>query len=83
MSHPRSADCARRAAYINAVVGENARKARKELGLTQAQVSSMLGSGCESYYRGVESGVKQISLVRLVDIADALGVQPYQLLEGL
>lgn len=79
----RSEEATRKAAYINEVVGENARTIRVGQGLTQAQVSELLGSMCESYYRGIEAGLKQISLVRLVDIADVLGVHPGELLEGV
>lgn len=75
----------RRVQYIRSVVGENVRKIRKEQGLTQKQMGDLLigGPTHESYFRGIETGQKEFSLVRLVEIADTLGVTPSQLLEGI
>ncbi|MGB0972856.1 MAG: helix-turn-helix domain-containing protein [Mycobacterium sp.] len=85
MSQPYSHRRKQRAAHIFSVVGENIRTARVGEEVTQAQAAKLLGEDGthESYFRGVENGHKQISLVRLVEIADALGVAPESLLRGV
>lgn len=64
------------------ILGYNIRERRKALELTQAEASRLLGSAHESYFRSIENGHKEISLSRLIEIADVLGVKPGQLLEG-
>lgn len=85
MTRPYSTARKQRAQAIRDVVAVNARARRKELGLTQQQVSILLsGEGAhEAYYRGIETGTKEISLVRLVELADTLDVTASQLLEGV
>jgi transcriptional regulator with XRE-family HTH domain len=82
VSHPYPIDRKRRAAAINNIVGNNVRQRRKDLDLTQAEASKLLGCSHESYFRSIENGHKQISLTRLVEIADVLGVSAADLLEG-
>lgn len=67
---------------LRVIVAANCRKARAAAGLTQRQVSELFGA-TEGYYRGIEAGTKSFSLVRVIEIADALGVTVGQLLEGL
>ena len=85
MSQPYSAARARRASLVRKVIGENVREIRLHQGFTQAQFSKLLvgGPAHESYFRGIEAGLKEISLVRLVEIADTMGVPVARLLEGL
>lgn len=64
-------------------IGLNMRRVRKDMGYTQKEISYLLGSTSETYYRGVESGNKEISLLRLLEIADALGCPCADLLEGV
>lgn len=82
MTHPRSPERTAKSDTIYLIVADNARRARERAGMTRAEVSAVLGAG-ESYYRGVETCHKHISLLRLVEIADALGVTAGELLEGV
>lgn len=68
--------------YILTIIGENIKKARTDSGLTRNDLSSRF-STAESYIRGVENGQKDLSLYRLVEIADFLGVPVSSLLEGI
>ena len=58
----------------------NIRTARKESGLTQAQMAEKLDIS-ELYYGRLERGESCISLQRLAQIADALDVSAYSLLD--
>lgn len=70
------------AAYIHSVIADNIRRERVALGLTQRDAAALFGAG-ESYFRAIENGHKQLSLLRVVEIADVLGVSAAKLLEGL
>lgn len=82
MSQPYSSQRQDVAGHIRNVVGANVRRLRVQSGATQAEMSQMLRSH-ESYWRGVENGTKQFSLVRLVEIADCLSTSASTLLEGV
>lgn len=71
--------------YVRMIVGENIRKFRHLEGLTQKQLAELLvgGGTNESYFRSIENGHKAISLVRVVEVADTLGIPPADLLAGL
>lgn len=63
-------------------VGLNIREARKRKGLSQEALA--LASDLDrSYVGGVERGERNISIVNLKEIADALKVSLSELLEGL
>lgn len=80
---PRTSERQRKAEYICQKIGENIRKVRIKTPLTQADCSALIAGAGESYWRQVENGAKQFSLLRLVEIADALGVPAADLLEGV
>jgi transcriptional regulator with XRE-family HTH domain len=63
-----------------AIVGDNVRRFRQERGLTQEQ----LGFEAEidlTYVGGIERGRRNPSLMVMVRLADALGVEPERLLK--
>lgn len=64
-------------------VADNVRKRRIALGYTQLECARLLGVGHESYWRGLETASKGLSLERLIMVADVLGCKPGELLEGL
>lgn len=53
-------------------VGEEIRRARKELGLTQLEVAGRLGAS-QSYVANVEAGRENLTIGKLAQIAGALG----------
>lgn len=63
-----------------AIVGKNIRRLRKARGLTQEQLAEEAGMAMR-YLSGVERGEENPTLRFLVMIADALGVQPAELLK--
>jgi transcriptional regulator with XRE-family HTH domain len=68
----------RRAAQIQKHFGERVRELRKQKGLSQ----EALALSCEldrSYIGGVERGERNISLLNIQKIADALGISPREL----
>ena len=64
------------------IVGENIRRRRRALGLTQAELADRFDSH-ENFLGGVERGQRNISILNLCYLAAALGVDPAELLEGL
>jgi len=64
------------------IIGENIRKHREAQGCTQREMSVEFGAH-ESYFRGIENGQKELSLHRLIEIADMLGVPAGDLLENV
>jgi transcriptional regulator with XRE-family HTH domain len=62
------------------IVGKNIRRLRKARGLTQEQLAEEAGMAMR-YLSGVERGEENPTLRFLVMIADALGVQPAELLK--
>jgi len=57
----------------------NLKKWRKISGLSQKRLAEKCGTGC-SYIRQIEIGVGTPSLALLAKIAEALEIEPYQLL---
>jgi transcriptional regulator with XRE-family HTH domain len=53
-------------------VGEEIRRARRELALTQRELADRLGAS-QSYVANVEAGRENLTLGKLAQIADALG----------
>lgn len=68
--------------YIQEVVGDNIRDERLALGMTQKQVAELFNSN-ESYLREIEKGRKEVSLLRIMEIADVLGCSLHDLIDGL
>ena len=62
------------------LVGRNVRKARLAAGLTQEQLSERSGF-TQQYISGLESGYRNLTIVRLYELAQALSVTPVQLLQ--
>lgn len=62
------------------IVGTNIRRARNEAGLTQEQVALEAKIDL-TYMGGIERGKRNPSLLVLAQIADALGVEPADLLK--
>jgi transcriptional regulator with XRE-family HTH domain len=71
------------AAEINPVVGHNIRIARDALNMSTRHLCEALGTVDRAYIRGVETGLRPVSLTRLVQFARELCVPPGALLEGL
>ena len=57
----------------------NLRKIRLELGLSQNDLSEKIGI-TEKYYNTIEKGKKWGSFATLVKLANALNIEPYELL---
>ena len=57
-------------------------EARKRLGLTQAQVAARLGKP-QSFVSKYERGERRLDLVEIIDVADALEVDPHYILAGV
>ena len=74
---------AERSKTICAIVAHNVRAQRKQEGMTQAQCSRLLSGANDAYWRGVETGGKQFSLIRLVEMVDVLGCSASELLAGV
>ena len=64
-----------------ALVGKNVRRLRLQKGMTQEELAFEAEIDL-TYVGGIERGRRNPSLMVLVRIAKALGVQPPQLLEG-
>ena len=60
-------------------VGQNIRRVRETAGLTQSDLARMIGS-TQSQIGKYERGVQDMSLSRLVQIAEALGADAVDLL---
>ncbi|MGI8774472.1 MAG: helix-turn-helix domain-containing protein [Actinomycetota bacterium] len=67
---------------VATVFGERVRARRHELGLSQEEVAERAGMHF-TYVGSVERGERNISLVNIVRLAAALGVDPGELLRGL
>jgi transcriptional regulator with XRE-family HTH domain len=64
------------------VFGERVRARRHELGLTQKDLAAISGLH-RTYIGSVDRGQHNLSLVNLLRIAEALGVDPAVLVQGL
>jgi transcriptional regulator with XRE-family HTH domain len=60
---------------IRRVVGENVRRYRIEVGLSQAEVAARMGVE-QGYVRRLERGGKNPTIVTVYHVAAALGVRP-------
>ena len=57
-------------------------QARKEAGLTQSELAARLGKP-QSYISKAERGERRVDVVEFVDIAEAIGIQPAELIMRL
>ncbi len=67
-------------AYLKKV-GLNIREARKEKGMSQESLA-LAADLDRSYIGGVERGARNVSIINLKKIADALGVPVSELVKG-
>lgn len=65
-----------------AVLGSNIRARRKELSLTQEELSDLAGLD-RSYMGGVERGERNITVLTLCKICRALACDPAAVVQGL
>lgn len=65
---------------IRSLIGQNFARIRKEKGLTQEQVEERSGFS-QQYLSGLERGRRNPTVVSLVEIAQALGVDYIELLK--
>jgi len=57
-------------------------KARKEAGMTQAEVAAKLGHG-QAYVSKYERGKKVLGVIEFVEVAEALGLDPAEMVRKL
>jgi transcriptional regulator with XRE-family HTH domain len=62
--------------------GHNLLTERRRLGMSQEALADAAGLGRESVYK-IERGGRWVRLLTLLRLADALGVDPCELLKGL
>jgi transcriptional regulator with XRE-family HTH domain len=65
-----------------AILGDRVRSIRAKRGISQEQLAD-LAELDRTYISGVERGIRNISLLNIVKIADALEVNPSELLKGI
>jgi transcriptional regulator with XRE-family HTH domain len=65
-----------------AILGDRVRSTRAKRGISQEQLAD-LAELDRTYISGVERGIRNISLLNIVKIADALEVNPSELLKGI
>jgi transcriptional regulator with XRE-family HTH domain len=65
-----------------AIFGDRVRSLRAKRGISQEQLAD-LAELDRTYISGVERGIRNISLLNIVKIADALEVNPLELLKGI
>ncbi len=62
--------------------GANLREHRSRTGLSQEKLAAKAGID-RTYVGGAERGERNVALVNIVRLAEALGVEPAQLMAGL
>lgn len=62
--------------------GARVRERRAELGLTQERLAEIAGLH-PTYISGIERGMRNVALINIVRIADALEIDPADLVAGL
>ena len=63
-------------------MGERARARRKELGLSQMALADQIGLHF-TFVSSVERGERNLSLSSLLRLAEGLGINPAELVDGL
>lgn len=63
---------------ISKMVGENIKRARKELGLTQKEVASLLRMTQQQYSR-FENGVFELNYQQIIEICNILKITPNEI----
>lgn len=62
--------------------GDNVRKRRTDLGLSQAELAELAGLD-RTYIGSVERGERNLSLTNIVRLAEALNCTPVDLMQGI
>ena len=57
-------------------------RARKDAGLTQAEVAARLGHG-QAYVSKYERGGKSLGVIEFIEVAEAVGFDPAEMLKKL
>ena len=60
-------------------IGDNIRKARKQRGYSQEEFADIAGFS-RSYYTEIETGKRNISVLNLIKIMEALNVDPNEII---
>ncbi len=63
-------------------IGDNIRKARKRMGYSQEAFADIAGFS-RSYITEIETGKRNISVLNLIKIIEALNVEPNELMTGI
>ena len=74
---PRTLGSARHARLAELLI-----RHREEAGLTQAEVAKRLGRH-QPFVSGIEAGQRRVDVVELLDLAEAIGIDPVVLLAEL
>lgn len=69
-------------ATVQELLGRRIRSQREILGVSQEEMAARCGLH-RTYYGSVERGERNVALQNIIRIADALAVDPSELLEGL
>ncbi len=64
------------------IFGERVRSIRAKRGISQERLAD-LAELDRTYISGIERGIRNVSLMNIVKIADALDVNPSELLKGI
>ena len=78
----KSSARSRRHAAVQKLFGDRVRARRRAVGWTQQMLADRSGLD-RSFVSGIERGVRNVSLVSVVELAVALQVEPSDLLTGL
>jgi len=63
-------------------IGDNIRTARKQKGYSQEEFADIAGFS-RSYYTEIETGKRNISILNLIKILEALNVDPNEIISSL
>ncbi|MFC1986094.1 helix-turn-helix domain-containing protein [Chloroflexota bacterium] len=63
-------------------IGDNIRKVRKQRGYSQEEFADIAGFS-RSYYTEIETGKRNISILNLIKIMEALNVNPNEIIGSL
>lgn len=62
--------------------GQNLREYRHQAGLSQEKLAAKAGID-RTYVGGAERGERNVALINIVRLAEALGIDPARLIEGM
>lgn len=82
MSRQNRADRSAKDKQLLLEIGDNIRKVRKERGYSQEEFADIAGFS-RSYYTEIETGKRNISILNLIKIIEALHVNPNEIIGSL